>query len=62
MRRRTVRGGGPVGTGRGWRGDEPPFRTPACAVTHCKRPSFTLSDTTFHSVDGPSAALLEQAR
>ncbi|MEU8034571.1 dihydrofolate reductase family protein, partial [Streptomyces sp. NPDC049099] len=27
-----------------------------------KRPSFTLSDTTFHFVDGDPATVLEQAR
>ncbi len=33
-------------------GDEPPFRTPVFVLTHHPRPSFTLSDTTFHFVDG----------
>ena len=36
----------------GWWGDEPPFRTPVFVLTHHKRPSLTLSDTTFHFVDG----------
>ncbi len=31
-------------------------------MTHHKRPSFTLSDTTFHFVDGDPATVLEQAR
>ncbi|GGP31916.1 dihydrofolate reductase family protein [Streptomyces melanogenes] len=47
---------------RGWWGDEPPFHTPVFVMTHHKRPSFTLSDTTFHFVDGDPAAVLAQAR
>ena len=47
---------------RGWWGDEPPFHTPVFVMTHHQRPSFTLSDTTFHFVDGDPAAVLEQAR
>ena len=47
---------------RGWWGDEPPFHTPVFVMTHHKRPSFTLSDTTFHFVDGDPATVLEQAR
>ena len=47
---------------RGWWGDEPPFRTPVFVMTHHERPSFTLSDTTFHFVDADPAAVLEQAR
>ncbi|GAA3634867.1 dihydrofolate reductase family protein [Streptomyces chitinivorans] len=47
---------------RGWWGEEPPFHTPVFVMTHHKRPSFTLSDTTFHFVDGSPAAVLEQAR
>lgn len=46
----------------GWWGDEPPFHTPVFVMTHHPRPSFTLSDTTFHFVDGTPAAVLEQAR
>ena len=46
----------------GWWGDEPPFHTPVFVLTHHPRPSFTLSDTTFHFVDGEPAAVLEQAR
>ena len=30
-------------------------------LTHHERPSFTLSDTTFHFVDGDPATVLEQA-
>ena len=39
----------------GWWGDEPPFHTPVFVLTHHPRPSFTLSDTTFHFVDGDPA-------
>jgi dihydrofolate reductase len=46
----------------GWWGDEPPFHTPVFVLTHYPRPSFSLSDTTFHFVDGEPAAVLEQAR
>ncbi|GAA5144096.1 dihydrofolate reductase family protein [Nocardioides marinquilinus] len=46
----------------GWWGDEPPFHTPVFVMTHHPRPSFTLSDTTFHFVGGDPAAVLEQAR
>src|SRR6185295_8287489 len=46
----------------GWWGDEPPFHTPVFVMTHHKRPSFTLSDTTFHFVDGDPATVLERAR
>ncbi|MFD3519899.1 dihydrofolate reductase family protein [Streptomyces sp. NPDC058653] len=47
---------------RGWWGDEPPFHTPVFVMTHHERPSFTLSDTTFHFVDADPATVLEQAR
>jgi dihydrofolate reductase len=47
---------------RGWWGDEPPFHTPVFIMTHHPRPSFTLSDTTFHFVDDDPAAVAEQAR
>ncbi|WP_377273213.1 dihydrofolate reductase family protein [Peterkaempfera sp. SMS 1(5)a] len=47
---------------RGWWGAEPPFHTPVFVMTHHKRPSFSLSDTTFHFVDGDPATVLEQAR
>ena len=46
----------------GWWGDEPPFHTPVFVLTHHPRPSFTLSDTTFHFVGGDPAEVLEQAR
>jgi dihydrofolate reductase len=47
---------------KGWWGDEPPFHTPVFVLTHHVRPSFTLSDTTFHFVDDEPAVVLEQAR
>ncbi|MFE4059536.1 dihydrofolate reductase family protein [Streptomyces sp. NPDC059096] len=47
---------------RGWWGEEPPFHTPVFVMTHHTRPSFTLSDTTFHFVDGSPATILERAR
>ncbi|MCX3286168.1 dihydrofolate reductase family protein [Streptomyces sp. NEAU-H22] len=46
----------------GWWGDEPPFHTPVFVMTHHERPSFTLSDTTFHFVGGDPAEVLAQAR
>jgi dihydrofolate reductase len=46
----------------GWWGAEPPFHTPVFVLTHHPRPSFTLSDTTFHFVDGEPEAVLEKAR
>lgn len=46
----------------GWWGDEPPFHTPVFVLTHHLRPSFTLSDTTFHFVDDDPAAVLEMAK
>ena len=46
----------------GWWGAEPPFHTPVFVMTHHPRPSFTLSDTTFHFVDAEPATVLDQAR
>ena len=46
----------------GWWGEEPPFHTPVFVLTHHPRPSFTLSDTTFHFVEGDPAEVLGQAR
>jgi dihydrofolate reductase len=46
----------------GWWGEEPPFHTPVFVMTHYERPSLTLSDTTFHFVNGEPADVLEQAR
>lgn len=47
---------------RGWWGEEPPFHTPVFVLTHHERPTFTLSDTTFHFVDADPAVVLERAR
>ncbi|MFD5799878.1 MULTISPECIES: dihydrofolate reductase family protein [unclassified Streptomyces] len=46
----------------GWWGDEPPFHTPVFVMTHHTRPSFSLSDTTFHFVDDDPAKVLERAK
>ncbi|HXP55264.1 MAG TPA: dihydrofolate reductase family protein [Streptosporangiaceae bacterium] len=46
----------------GWWEDKPPFHTPVFVLTHHPRPSITLSDTTFHFVDGEPAKVLELAR
>ena len=46
----------------GWWGDDPPFRTPVFVLTHFPRPSFTLSDTTFHFLDAAPADALRVAR
>lgn len=46
----------------GWWGDEPPFHTPVFVLTHHPRPSFSLSDTTFHFVDATPAEALDQAK
>ncbi|WP_328351496.1 dihydrofolate reductase family protein [Mycobacterium sp. NBC_00419] len=46
----------------GWWGEQPPFHTPVFVLTHYERPSFTLSDTTFHFVSGAPATVLEQAK
>ncbi len=42
-------------------GDEPPFHTPVFVMTHHERPSFTLTDTTFHFVGGDPATVLARA-
>jgi len=47
---------------KGWWGDEPPFHTPVFVLTHFVRPSFTLSDTTFHFIDATPEEALRQAR
>lgn len=47
---------------KGWWGDEPPFHTPVFVLTHHPRASFSLSDTTFHFVDGEPADVLARAR
>lgn len=46
----------------GWWGDDPPFRTPVFVLTHHPRPSFTLSDTTFHFIEATPAEALRQAK
>src|SRR3954447_1461067 len=46
----------------GWWGEEPPFHAPVFVMTHHERPSFTLSDTTFHFVNTDPATVLEMAR
>lgn len=46
----------------GWWGAEPPFHTPVFVLTHHDRPSFTLSDTTFHFVNADPATVLAQAK
>lgn len=46
----------------GWWGDNPPFHTPVFVMTHHVRPSFTLSDTTFHFLDTSPQEALEQAK
>ena len=46
----------------GWWGDTPPFHTPVFVLTHHPRPTFTLSDTTFHFVDATPADALRQAQ
>ncbi|MDQ0784970.1 dihydrofolate reductase family protein [Streptomyces sp. B3I8] len=46
----------------GWWGEQPPFHTPVFVMTHHPRPSFTLSDTTFHFLDADPETVLAQAR
>lgn len=46
---------------KGWWGDDPPFRTPVFVLTHHRRPSFSLSDTTFHFRDASPQDVLEEA-
>lgn len=46
----------------GWWGDNPPFRTPVFVLTHHERPSFSLSDTTFHFINASPAEALERAK
>lgn len=45
----------------GWWGDNPPFHTPVFVLTHYPRPSFTLSDTTFHFLDASPQDALARA-
>jgi dihydrofolate reductase len=46
----------------GWWGDDPPFHTPVFVLTHHLRPSFTLSDTTFHFIDATPEEAARQAK
>ena len=46
----------------GWWEDEPPFHTPVFVLTHHPRPSITLSDTTFHFVEGDPHTILAMAK
>jgi len=46
----------------GWWGDDPPFHTPVFVLTHYPRPSFTLSDTTFHFLNATPQEALAQAK
>lgn len=46
----------------GWWGDNPPFHTPVFVLTHHLRPSFSLSDTTFHFLDTTPQQALDQAK
>ncbi|MFZ9627857.1 MAG: dihydrofolate reductase family protein [Ilumatobacteraceae bacterium] len=46
---------------KGWWGDTPPFHTPVFVLTHHPRPSFSLSDTTFHFLDATPAEALRVA-
>jgi len=47
---------------KGWWGDNPPFHTPVFVLTHHLRPSFSLSDTTFHFIEATPAEALRQAK
>src|SRR5688572_28604053 len=57
-----IRGPWPDEEWKGWWGDNPPFHTPVFVLTHHPRPSFTLSDTTFHFVDATPADALQLAQ
>ena len=46
----------------GWWGDNPPFHTPVFVLTHHPRPSFSLSDTTFHFLDATPEVALQRAK
>jgi len=47
---------------KGWWGDTPPFHTPVFVLTHYERPSFTLSDTTFHFLNVSPQEALRRAK
>lgn len=57
-----LRGPWPSYEWQGWWGDEPPFHTPVFVLTHHPRPSFTLSDTTFHFLDATPHEALRRAK
>ncbi|TWF94443.1 dihydrofolate reductase family protein [Saccharopolyspora dendranthemae] len=57
-----VRGPWPDHDWQGWWGDEPPFHTPVFVLTHHERPSFSLSDTTFHFINATPQEAVEQAK
>src|SRR4051795_2831487 len=57
-----VRGPWPDEEWKGWWGDEPPFHTPVFVLTHYVRPSFALSDTTFHFLDATPEEALRVAK
>lgn len=46
---------------KGWWGEDPPFHTPVFVLTHYPRPSFSLSDTTFHFRDASPQEVLNEA-
>ena len=46
----------------GWWGDTPPFGVPVFVLTHYRRRSFTLADTTFHFIDATPAEALARAK
>ncbi|QGF23450.1 dihydrofolate reductase family protein [Raineyella fluvialis] len=46
----------------GWWGDDPPFHTPVFVLTHHLRPSFSLTDTTFHFLDASPEEALATAK
>jgi dihydrofolate reductase len=57
-----IRGPWPDENWRGWWGDNPPYHHPVFVLTHHPRPSITLQGgTTFHFVDQPIDAVLQQA-
>lgn len=47
---------------KGWWGDAPPYHCDVFVLTHHPRPSFALSDTTFHFVTEGAEAALERAK
>ena len=57
-----VRGPWPDHDWQGWWGDEPPFHTPVFVLTHHERPSFSLSDTTFHFINATPQEAVERAK